>query len=63
MWPIWTTPLSGMAIRTLLSHITDISDETKAGEWKTRGVAAIYSSEVYKPNKYLTSFQAAELVG
>jgi hypothetical protein len=60
VWPIWTAPLSGMAIRTLLSHITD---ETKAEDWKTRGAAAIYASEVYKPNKYLTSFQAAELVG
>jgi hypothetical protein len=58
IWPIWTVPLSGMAIRTLLSHITD---ETQATNWKTRGVAAIYASEVYKPNKYLTSFQAAVL--
>jgi hypothetical protein len=49
-----------MAILTLLSHITG---ENEVNEWKSRGVAAIYSSEVYKPNKYLTSFQAAELLG
>ena len=60
IWPIWTVPLSGMAIRTLLSHTTD---ETQVIKWKARGVAAIYSSEVYKPNKYLTSFQAAVLFG
>jgi len=60
VWPIWTAPLSEMAIRTLLSHVTD---KDAVEERKARGVAAIYSSEVYKPNKYLTSFQAAELLG
>jgi hypothetical protein len=62
IWPIWTAPLSGMAIRTLLSQV-QVTDETEVQEWKSRGVSAIYSSEVYKPNKYLTSFQAAELLG
>jgi hypothetical protein len=35
----------------------------KAEEWKARGVAAVYSSDVYKPNKYLSSFQPAVLLG
>jgi hypothetical protein len=58
-WPIWTEPLSGATIRTLLSQI----QEMKAEEWQARGVAAVYSSNVYKPNKYLSSFQPAVLFG
>jgi hypothetical protein len=76
VWPIWTRPLSGDSIRTLLSHIADegLVEEREVGrrkrlphgdveEWKSRGVAAVYSSEVYKPNKYLSSFQQAVLLG
>jgi hypothetical protein len=58
-WPIWTGPLSGDAIRTLLSQIQEMNGD----EWKARGIAAVYSSTIYKPNKYLSSFQPAVLVG
>jgi hypothetical protein len=57
-WPIWTEPLSVLAIRTLLSQVP----EMKPDEWKARGISAVYSSNIYKPNKYLTSFQPAVLL-
>jgi hypothetical protein len=58
-WPIWTEPLSKIAAQTLLSQVPDM----KVEEWKARGIAAVYSSDVYKPNKYLSSFQPAVLLG
>ena len=59
VWPIWTEPLSGAAIRTLLSQVTGMDRD----EWKARGIAALYSSGIYKPNKYLTAFRAPVLLG
>jgi hypothetical protein len=32
-------------------------------EWKSRGITAAYASEIFKPNKYLTSFQPGVLQG
>lgn len=58
-WPIWAAALSEAAIRTLLSQVQEMT----VGEWKARGIAAVYTSDVYKPNKYLTSFRAAVLLG
>lgn len=58
-WPIWAVPLSIPAIRTLLSQVPNMEPE----EWRARGVSAVYSSTVFKPNKYLTSFQTAVLLG
>src|ERR1019366_3040470 len=45
-WPIWTQPLSRIAVQTLLSQVPDM----KVKDWKARGIAAVYSSDVYKPN-------------
>jgi hypothetical protein len=58
-WPIWAQPLSRLAVQTLLSQVPEMKPE----EWKARGIAGVYSSEVYKPNKYLSSFQPAVLLG
>jgi hypothetical protein len=58
-WPIWTQPLSRTAVQTFLAQVPDMKPE----EWNARGVAAVYSSNVYKPNKYLSSFQPAVLMG
>lgn len=58
-WPIWTMPLSVVAIETLLSQAPNM----EPAEWKARGVSAVYSSDIFKPNKYLTSFQSAVLLG
>ena len=59
LWPIWTEPLSIAAVRTLLSQAPNM----KPKEWSLRGVPAVYSSTIFKPNKYLTSFQPAVLLG
>ena len=56
-WPVWTEPLSIGAVRILLEQTPRMNGE----EWRGRGIAAVYSSEVYKPNKYLSSFQPAVL--
>jgi hypothetical protein len=56
-WPIWEPPLTISAVRVLLEHSLALEE----GELSRRGIAAVYVSEVFKPNKYLTSFQPAEL--
>jgi len=56
-WAVWETPLSFAAVRTLLAQTPGIGEDQKVG----RGLCALYSSAVYKPNKYLTSFQPAVL--
>ena len=56
-WGVWESPLSLFAVRTLLAQEPGIAENKKDG----RGLCAMYESAVYKPNKYLTSFQAAVL--
>jgi hypothetical protein len=58
-WPVWLEPLSGHEVGTLLSQVPNMTPD----EWKGRGLPAVYSSGVFKPNKYLTSFQPAVLIG
>lgn len=56
-WALWESPLSLTAVRTLLAQAPGIEEDEKVG----RGLCAMYASAVYKPNKYLTSFQPAVL--
>jgi len=56
-WAVWESPLSVCAVRTLLAQEPGIPEEEKSG----RGLCAMYESAVYKPNKYMTSFQSAVL--
>ena len=56
-WPIWEGPLTISATRALIAHSVGLEE----GELLRRGIVAVYDSEVFKPNKYLTSFQPAEL--
>jgi hypothetical protein len=56
-WAVWESPLSLTAVRTLLAQAPGIKEDEKVG----RGLCAMYTSAVYKPNKYLTSFQPAVL--
>ncbi len=56
-WAVWESPLSLTAVRTLLAQAPGIEEDEKVG----RGLCAMYTSAVYKPNKYLTSFQPAVL--
>jgi hypothetical protein len=56
-WAVWESALSLNAVRTLLAQAPGIPEKDKTG----RGLCAMYKSDVYKPNKYLTSFQPAVL--
>jgi hypothetical protein len=56
-WAVWESPLSLPTVRTLLAQVPGIEEDEKGG----RGLCAMYVSAVYKPNKYLTSFQPAVL--
>lgn len=56
-WPIWEAPLSISAVRVLIEHSLALQES----ELSRRGIVAVYASEIFKPNKYLTSFQAAKL--
>jgi DNA-binding ferritin-like protein len=56
-WAVWESPLSLTAVRTMLAQAPGIEEDERAG----RGLCAMYTSAIYKPNKYLTSFQPAVL--
>jgi hypothetical protein len=56
-WPIWESPLTIASARVLIAH----SLALESSDLAARGIAAVYTSEVFKPNKYLTSFQPAVL--
>lgn len=47
-WPIWGASLTISATRILIQH----SAALEQGELPHRGIVAVYSSEVFKPNKY-----------
>ena len=56
-WAVWETPLSLTTVHTLLAQAPGIEEDEKVG----RGLCAMYTSAVFKPNKYLTSFRPAVL--
>jgi hypothetical protein len=60
-WPIWRPAISLETLRTLLGWEGLVKDTIPATELAARGVTAVYRSERFKPNKYLSSFRAAEL--
>jgi len=64
-WPVWNAPISVAALQSLLSNplLTSAALSPKnISELRARGVAALYRSERFKPNKYLASFRPPELV-
>jgi hypothetical protein len=61
-WPVWRDPVSLNELRALLAWEGLVADDLPVGEMQIRGVTAIYQSRKFKPNKYLSSFQPAELV-
>jgi hypothetical protein len=60
-WPVWRPAISIDTLRSLLGWEGLVDDAVTAMELQARGVTAIYRSERFKPNKYLSSFRAAEL--
>ena len=60
-WPVWRPAISIETLRSLLGWEGLVKDAIPATELAARGVTAVYRSERFKPNKYLSSFRAAEL--
>jgi hypothetical protein len=60
-WPVWREPISLDTLRSLLGWVARAIEISK-GELTARGVTAVYRSAKFKPNKYLSSFRAPELV-
>lgn len=60
-WPVWRLAISIETLRSLLGWEGLVNDTIPAVELEARGVTAVYRSERFKPNKYLSSFRAAEL--
>ena len=60
-WPIWQAPISLRTLEALMG-CSDLHNTDKSHRLLSRGVTAIYRATRFKPNKYMTSFNAAELV-
>jgi hypothetical protein len=60
-WPVWRPAISIQTLGSLLGWEGLVKDTIPAAELAARGVSAVYRSERFKPNKYLSSFRAAEL--
>jgi hypothetical protein len=60
-WPVWRPPISLETLGSLLGWEGLVEDTIPLAELAARGVTAVYRSERFKPNKYLSSFRAAEL--
>lgn len=60
-WPVWRPAISIETLRSLLGWEGLVEDPIPATDLAARGVTAVYRSERFKPNKYLSSFRAAEL--
>ncbi|MFN7925867.1 MAG: hypothetical protein U0Q16_37555 [Bryobacteraceae bacterium] len=61
-WPVWQTPITLRTLRSLLASAELMSEAEELGPILERGVAAVYASEKFKPNKYMVSFRPAELL-
>lgn len=61
-WPVWTPPVSLPVLAALLGWEALAASNPPARELRARGVVALFRSAIFKPNKYLFSFRAPELV-
>jgi hypothetical protein len=59
VWPVWEAALSMLTVKTILSQLVGMSSADR----RARHLAAIYESRIYKPSKYLATFQPATLIG
>jgi hypothetical protein len=58
---VWRPAVSIETLGSLLGWEGLVNDTIPTNELAARGVTAVYRSERFKPNKYLSSFRAAEL--
>jgi len=61
-WPTWRRPISLAALVSLLGWRELTADVPDPAQLRGRGVTSLYRSARFKPNKYLASFRAPELV-
>lgn len=59
-WPVWNAPISLDELRSLLAY-SELFDSAASARLSARGVQAVYSSQQFKPNKYMVTFRPAEL--
>ncbi len=61
VWPIWRPPISLQELAILLGWVGVYKDapKPKRAEMRARGIAAVYRSERFKPNQYMTTFRSA----
>jgi len=57
-WPVWRSPAGVEVVASLLGWLAG----AKPDEMRARGIASVYRSEIFKPNKYLFNFRSPELV-
>jgi len=60
-WPIWDAPISIATLRSLLC-CTDLYADEVPRALSARGVKSVYSSQRFKPNKYMIGFRPSILV-
>jgi len=61
-WPLWENPLPLSVIRSLLTLPELAANVPAAEEFKPRGIAIVFRSRLFKPNKYYTNFAPARAV-
>jgi hypothetical protein len=61
-WPVWRMPVTLDTLKCLLGSAALVCEPVPEDELSALGVTAVYRSAKFKPNKYLSSFRAPELV-
>lgn len=61
-WPVWSPRCTLRTVESLLADGGILGADAAREELEARGVTAVYRSQRFKPNKYMTSFRSAELV-
>jgi hypothetical protein len=55
-WPVWRRPIPLVVLKSLLAS-PDLTSSDKLGTLRARGVDGVFRSRIFKPNKYMFSFQ------
>lgn len=61
-WPLWTVLLAIPVIRSLLTLDCLSAKQIPADDLKARGVAIVFRSRLFKPNKYYSNLSSARAV-
>lgn len=61
-WPMWTVPLTLALIQSVITLDELSAERPSAKELKPRGIAAVFRSQLFKPNQYYSNFTPARAV-